>query len=363
MKIKNSLFTTISIILLYILAIQVGCKKDDNEPDPNRMKYAWATGKIDSTGYGMLLFTPDAGETWTRQAEGDDIILGRDLLDIWAIDEHNVWATGEKNTLIKTSDGGASWNKVQLPAELPETTLASIYIDEQTNIWIAGSTGQTGIIYKSTNGGNTFSLLDTTFFQSNGVQGIWITESEKVYVAGLHNSQTGEPGFIAFSKDSGESWEQVIPGDNYNKWEWISVVSSGTTIVVYGGKGHYIVSTDDGKNWENDSIPVGGVDGADINHMIMLDDQTWWAVCDLGNVWITSNGGVQWTQQTNLPPDASGSFMVGLDSWDRDIALMVGSGFYWPPISPILKTEDGGNSWTKAYECSVPLWKISFIKE
>lgn len=363
MKTGRIFYTTISLILFSILAFQSGCKKEDNGSPSEKEKYAWATGNVDSTGYGVLLFTPDAGVTWIRQANELDGINGVNLIDVWAIDKNNVWVTGEKNTILKTIDGGNNWTKVQAPAAFPEATLSSIYIDNKTNIWIGGITGNTGIIYKSTDGGNNFILIDNSTFNKNGIQGIWVTASDKVFVAGPHSQSKGLTGFIAVSNDEGINWDSIVLENNYNIWEWIGVVSSGNNVVVYGGKGRYSFSTDDGKNWENDSIPVGGVDGADINHMIMLDDQTWWAACDNGNVWITRNEGNTWIEQTNLPPNASGSFMVGLDSWDYDHAIMVGSGFFNPPISPILTTVNGGDSWVTVYECSVPLWKVSVIRD
>lgn len=355
---KNALLITLLVIGLLIVVS--GCKKDDSPPEEKK-KYAWATGKIDSTGYGTILFTADAGASWVRQGVGNPAFEGVDFVDIWAIDENTVWATGNRNTLLKTSDGGLNWVKVAPPAQLPDANLACIYIDKQTNIWIAGAVGNSGIIYRSTDGGSTFSLLDTTFFKNKRLQGIGISGSNEVYVTGGNNSR-GETGFIAYSTDNGTNWNTIVPANNFNKNGWINVVSSENTIVVHGGRGHYIVSTDGGTSWENDSIPIGGVDGADINWLKMLDAQSWWAACDLGNVWKTTDGGNNWTQQ-NVPIGVSNSFMVGLDTWDRDIALMVASGFHPPFDGPILKTKDGGYLWETVYTSDVPLWKISFIRD
>lgn len=363
MKTKTIICLLITVFVLGAIMTQSGCKTEDNDsPSEEKKKYAWATGGIDSTGYGTILFTSDAGETWVRQGIDNPAFEGVSFVDIWAIDENNVWVTGSNNTLLKTTNGGLNWVKVISPAQLPDANLAAIYIDKQTNIWICGATGNHGIIYKSTDGGNNFSLLDTTFFKDIRLQGIGVTGTDAVYVTGGQNDR-GETGFIAHSTDYGDTWNTNVPDNNFNKYGWIGVASSANTIVIYGGKGTYIVSADGGTSWDNDSIPVGGVNGADINHLIMLDDQTWWAACDNGNVWITINGGVKWTHQKNIPGNVSGSFLVGLDSWDRDLALIVASGFYYPPDGPIIKTTNGGESWETVFVCDVPLWKVTFIRD
>ena len=95
---KNTVL--ISVVMMVIFINITCCKKNDNNnPVPaEKKKYAWVVGLQDSTGYGMILFTPDAGETWVRQGQGSAALQGIDLHDIWAVDEYNVWATGSKNS-------------------------------------------------------------------------------------------------------------------------------------------------------------------------------------------------------------------------------------------------------------------------
>ena len=364
MKTKALLF----LVVVMVVLINITCckKNDNNDPVPaEKKKYAWVAGYQDSTGYGMILFTPDAGETWQRQGEGSVALQGIDLSDIWAVDENNVWACGSDNTILKTIDGGQNWTRVQAPANLTDAKLSSIGIVNKTNIWIAGSYGTTGngVVSKSTDNGNTWTMLDTTFFHKNTPQGIWVISPEKAYVAGASFAPVGIRGFIAYTLDGGTTWDSIIPANDFNKWEWIGVVSSGNTIVVYGGKAKYIISTDGGGTWKNDSVPhTGGVDGADINDLIMLDPQTWWGAFDLGNIYITNDGGTSWTQQPS-PVEAHNSFLVGIDNWDRQLALIVSFDFIVPPISPILKTDNGGASWETKHTVNSIFGKVSFIKD
>ena len=96
----KKLAALIILLVLSILLAVSSCKKDDPQP-VEKKKYAWATGAVDSIGYGTILFTPDAGETWARQGVDNPAFEGVDFLDVWAIDENTVWASGNKIPCLK----------------------------------------------------------------------------------------------------------------------------------------------------------------------------------------------------------------------------------------------------------------------
>ena len=153
----------------------------------------------------------------------------------------------------------------------------------------------------------------------------------------------------------------VSSSDDYNKNEWIGVTSSGNTILVYGGKSHYVFSTDGGLTWKNDSVEAGGgAMKADFNHMIMLNPQTWWGAMDEGHIFLTTDGGTTWTSQQT---SEGGSYLFGIDAWDSRLALVVGQTNNWPNRGPILKSSNGGAIWglKKVYRSN--LSKVSFIKQ
>lgn len=351
----------ICIMIISVFIIMSSCKKDNENTNPipeKKKKYAWVTGTLDSTGYGMILFTPDGGKTWERQGLGTSALQGINVIDIWALNENNVWATGSDNVILRTTNGGQTWSQVQTPVNSSNPELTSISIVDNTNIWISGSFGT---VYNSTDDGNTWTMFDTTFFQSAGLQGIWAIDAEKVYVVGNRDSAT--KGFIAYTLDGGTTWDTITPANDYNKWNWIGAVSYGNTIIIYGQRSHYMVSSDDGKTWINDSIPAfKNSNGGDINDLIMLDSQTWWSALDFGKIAFTTDGGENWIKQ---PTDgtAGGSFLVGIDTWDGQTTLSVGTASNWPQFGPIIKTINGGDSWERIYTCNSPLWKVTFIKD
>jgi photosystem II stability/assembly factor-like uncharacterized protein len=346
------------LIVIMIMFITISCHKKNEDPDnpAGKKKYAWAVGAQDSTGYGTILFSANGGDTFVRQGEGSLALQGIDIADIWAMDEYNVWAIGSNNVVLKTSNSGLTWERVPTPAISPDPNLMSISIVNKTGIWISGSGG---VVYHSSDNGISWTLFDTAFFQNASLQGIWAISPEKVYVAG-GTSTSQARGFIAYTLDGGATWDSLVPAGDYNRNEWIGVCSSGNTIVVYGCKAHYIVSTDGGTTWKNDSLQTGGTNGSDINHLIMLDSQTWWGAFDQGQIYITKDGGTTWAEQ---PTGQGGYYLVGIDAWDSQLALVAGTPLSMPFVSPILKTTNGGTTWEKKYTSKSRLWKVTFIKD
>ncbi|MGA2822549.1 MAG: hypothetical protein ABSE72_03390 [Bacteroidales bacterium] len=355
MKRYSPLFSLVMIIV----CIVVSCSKNDNNPQSvERKPYAWVAGAMDSTGYGMILYSADSGETWERQGLGNDALKDVDVSDIWAVDENTIWAVCSGNVILRSLDGGKTWIRLQLPENKTSTLLSAISIVNKNNIWISGSGGT---VYNSFDNGNTWRRYDTTIFREGLMQGIWAINSQNVYVAGKSGDIPGESrGYIGYTKDGGATWDTVFPADDYNRHEWIGVAASGHTIVVYGGKAHYMFSTDGGLTWSNDSIlHTGGVLGADINHLVMLNPQTWWGALDLSQIFLTTNGGSAWVSQ---PAVSNGEFNVGIDAFNSQLAIVVGTLPGWPKKGSIQKTTDGGLTWKNIHTYRSFLNKVTFIK-
>jgi len=343
---------------MIMTTVIISCsKKADNSLTAERKKYTWVAGNKDSTGYGMILFSADSGNTWVRQGQGSTALKDIDIWDIWAVDENTVWAVCSDNVILKTPDGGQTWNRVQAPANKTSTRLSAISIVNKTNIWISGSGGT---VYNSRDNGNRWTMFDTSFFQKGLMQGVWAVSPQKIYVVGKTGGSAPR-GFIGYTLDGGAKWDSLLPEDDFNRNEWIGVCSSGNTIVIYGGKSHYLVSTDGGAIWRNDSVPAsGGGGGADINHLMMLNPQTWWAALDMGYVFHTTDGGSAWTSYST---GQGGSYLVGIDAWDNQLALAVGEAVNWPNRGPIVRSSNGGTTWALQKVLRSNLQKVSFIRQ
>ncbi|RLD45178.1 MAG: hypothetical protein DRI89_01830 [Bacteroidetes bacterium] len=358
MKTKKIFYTIISIVLLSILAIQIGCKKDD--PEPVKKKYVWAVGDTDSTDYAQIYFSADGGENWTRQGEGQAAIKGIGIVDVWAVDENTVWAVAHQNVILKTTDGGTNWSRVTAPSQRSNVELLSISLIGKDDIWISGT-----VIYHSTDGGQNWAIIQSSILTNKFLQGIHAINSNVIYVAGAPTGTSD--GFIAKTTDGGQTWKEIVPADNFNKNEWIGVTSSDlNNIVVYGGTSHYVYSNDGGQTWTNDSTRISGGNsngGPDLNDLVMMDDQSWWGAFDNDNIGLTNNAGSSpWANQGNPTPGPGNIFLVGIDSYDNKFCVIVGESAGPTPYGKIIQTSNGGQLWKLGLATPSRMQKVSFIK-
>ena len=362
MKTKKNLVLFFLFAMASLMVIPYGCKKknDAQESTPAKKKYAWVVGVPDSTTYGMILFSPDGGDTWLRQGEGSAALQGISLYDVWAVDTNFVWAVGSNSSILKTNDGGKTWVRITSPQIPPATDFQSISMVGHNDIWISG---ESGTVIHSRDAGNTWTIFDTTFFHNGLMQGIHAINSQTVYVVGGFPVTNGVRGFIARTADGGQTWDSIIPENNYNRHEWIGVKAADMNhIVVYGGQSYYTFSKDAGATWENDSVPNtggGGTGGADINCLAMLDAQTWWGAFDYDDIFITTDNGTSWTKQSSAGP--GGMWLYGIDYYDRNLAVIVALSSD-SPTGKIIKTSNGGKVWELKYNSRSGLFKVSYIK-
>jgi len=358
MKNSNLLYLLVFIILFS------QCKKDCSDPNPTpvpaQKQAAWVVGNFDKTEYGTILYSPDKGEYWTRQGVNNPELKNINLQGVFAVDNQNAWVAGDSASILKTSDTGNTWVKVSIPGISKMTSFSSISIISSDNIWISGSPG---IIINSTDGGNNWTIFDTAFFSGDMFQGIHAVNGDIIYAVGsrISKSKGGEQGTIVRTINAGQSWEHITPPDNYNRNEWIGVCASDPdNVVVHGGHSHYTHTTDGGLSWHNDSIiGTGGTGGADINDLKMLDKNTWWGAFDYDGIYITNDGGANWTNQASVPP--FGMWLLGIDYFDRDNALIVGSETTGA-FGKIIRTSNGGSTWKLADVRDPYITAVSAVK-
>jgi photosystem II stability/assembly factor-like uncharacterized protein len=114
--------------------------------------HGWAVGE-----YGYIYNTSDGGVSWKRQAGNfgisdstGDVVGDPLLLDVVALDPQTAWAVGVDSTLIKTINGGKTWQEVKVSC--PKTQLFGICIDKKNTIFIGGK----GVFLSSNDEGRTW---------------------------------------------------------------------------------------------------------------------------------------------------------------------------------------------------------------
>jgi len=107
---------------------------------------------------GAIYKTTDSGNNW--------ILLNsstRDLMSIFFIDENTGWVAGSVYTILKSTDGGASWANLLsshpiIKGDSPPATYTSVYFKDANTGWFTSSHSFGGAIEKSLNGGSNWGI-------------------------------------------------------------------------------------------------------------------------------------------------------------------------------------------------------------
>lgn len=144
--------------------------------------HAWAVGT-----WGKVYRTTN-GETWEMVDSG-----ATDLYGVHFVDIERGWAVGWHGTIITSDDTGLTWS----PQSSGTTTwLKSAYFTDDSNGWVVGD----GVILKTSDGGETW----------NTVPGEW--EQEGWYLQDVFFLDTndgwavGEDGRVLVTHDGGDTW-------------------------------------------------------------------------------------------------------------------------------------------------------------
>jgi photosystem II stability/assembly factor-like uncharacterized protein len=89
----------------------------------------WIVGGTD--GKAVLLRTRDGGETWQSQ----QLPVTAQLFDIFFLDNHG-WIAGEKGTLLRSDDGGETWSLQKTPTN---EDLTSLFFLSPNQGWVGGN--------------------------------------------------------------------------------------------------------------------------------------------------------------------------------------------------------------------------------
>ncbi|MDE0307985.1 MAG: YCF48-related protein [Albidovulum sp.] len=108
---------------------------------------------------------------------------------------------------------------------------------------------------------------------------------------------------------------------------------AGSRLVVVGDRGHILVSSDNGSNWKQASVPTRVL----LTAVHMHDERTGWAVGHDAVILRTVDGGETWKVLHQAPEEE----LPLLDVWFRDER----SGYAVGAYGYFLATDDGGENW------------------
>ncbi len=272
-------------------------------------------GVMTSFGDGVYKST-DAGRTWKNvglknsRHISDVIVHPTNENIVWVAAQGTVHGPNSERGVYKSTDGGATWKRTLFIND--STGIASLTIDptnhrilyaaswqHQRLPWTVNSGGRGSSLWKSTDGGETWSKINNGLPKLLGKMGVAASAANPQRVFAIVEAEKGKAGLYR-SDDGGASWAlQSTHNDIVSRsWYYMEVAADPKNEnVVYVMNAPLMKSIDGGKTFA--PIRVGHGDTHDL--WINPDDPQNIALADDGGGEITYNGGRSWSTLNNQP--------------------------------------------------------------
>jgi photosystem II stability/assembly factor-like uncharacterized protein len=258
----------------------------------------------------------DGGKTWKNVGLKASEHIGRIAIDpkdsntVYVAAQGPLWGPGGDRGLYKTTDGGKNWKKilsisdntgvtdVVIDPQNPETIYAAAY-QRRRHMWTLINGGPESALYKSTDAGATWNKLKTGLPTTElGRIGIAISpvDSNVVYAT---VEAADRKGGIFRSNDRGGSWERRNEFDATAMYYARIVADPKDVDRIYVMNVFLMVSDDGGRTMRRLGEKSKHVD----NHDIWVDPNNndhYLVGCD-GGVYESHDRGANWDFKRNLP--------------------------------------------------------------
>ena len=260
------------------------------------------------------------GATFAADAEQAPLAASSLLLDGQVVDNRLV-AVGERGHILISSDAGISWQQRPAPTR---ATLTSLFFTDPRHGWAAG---HDAVILRTTDGGTSWQKVHEDF-ASGPVLDLWFRDAATGFAVGAY-------GLLLATTDGGTTWEdtrlpaadgadldlhlnhlaafadgrlvlateagQLYLGGNRRPWRRLHLPYQGSMfgtlplggdrLLAFGLRGHLFLSPDAGRNW---SAVATGTE-ATLTEAIRLRDGRIVVVGMAGTVLVSRDDGRQFT--------------------------------------------------------------------
>ena len=194
------------------------------------------------------------------------------------------WVAGSKGAVLRTIDGGARWESLQIP-DSSHLDFRDVHAESpQLAYVLSAGPGPLSKLFKTTDGGKTWTLLLTNPDEKGFLDAIAFWDAD-------HGLIMGDPVdgqfVILRTDDGGRTWDRrptppALPGEGGFAASGACLIVSGRNDAWFatGGKGAARVfrSTDQGRTWQvaatpvRNDIPTAGIYGLAIHgrHLIAV---------------------------------------------------------------------------------------------
>ncbi len=272
-------------------------------------------GVTTSQGDGIWKST-DAGKTWIHVGLQKSGQISRIKIHpqnpkiAWVAVQGQIWGPNPERGIFRTTDGGKNWQQVlKVSADTGAVDLAMdpgnpriLYAamwNHGRKPWFIHSGGTNGGIYKSTNGGDSWTKLTGGLPKMVGKIGLDISASNPERVYALIEAEPGKGGLWR-SDDAGKTWSLINGHRVLYSRAWYYTHTTADPLdedTVYVMNAPFMKSVDSGKTWKKLTMPHGDfhdlwINPDDNKNMINAND---------GGATITFDGGTTWSSLMNQP--------------------------------------------------------------
>lgn len=293
----------------------------------------------------VLLVAPQ----WIVQSSGTTARLR----GISAVSDRVAWAGGSGSTVLRTADGGATWQKLTITTDALDFRDIDAF-DSLTAYVLSIGNGPLSRIYKTTDGGATWTLQ----FKNDDPKAFYDAMSFWDANHGIAVGDSIDGQFcIMTTENGGRIWKPVpasaLPPALENEGAF---AASGTNIAVTGKthawigtgaarKARVLRTTDRGRTWKVSNTPlVAGSSGGifsiafrNSKHGVVVGGDYTKEKEAVGNLAVTNDGGVTWTLVKGLSGYRSAVAYVPVTSASRQTSMLVAVG----PSGADYSTDDG----------------------
>jgi photosystem II stability/assembly factor-like uncharacterized protein len=273
------------------------------------------------------------------------------LQGVFFLNENLGWAVGSSGTILKTADGGETWEKITEVDSVTSTLYSVFFVNEK--LGFAG--GAKDIFLKTINGGKTWKKIAASS-NSGDIRSIYFADENTGWI--LAGTRGG--GEILYTTDGAATWTVQLTETTTNI-KAMAFHSKNHGVCVGGKKGRFVFYyTTDGQNWTKAPNPTGVPSvytRTDLYAVAMASDNvacaTGWGSRAAGLqpsiILRTTDGGANWTYETQAEENRLYINMYGMAFKDELTGIAVGGSTYKGTVA--YKTTDGGKNWS---EISLP---------
>ncbi len=307
----------------------------------------------------------------TAQQSGTQALL----VGVSAASKDVVWVSGTNGTILRTVDGGATWQKRTIQ-DTDSLQFRDVYaVNADTAYVLSIGKGSDSRIYKTIDGGNSWALQ----FKSNITDAFFDCMAFWNPKTGIAFSDAVDGEFIIIkTTNGGVSWNRLPPARLPTAQQGeASFASSGTCVATQGdslawiGTGgaarpRVLRTKDRGQTWEAFPVPLDAGTGAGVASLIFRDARHGLALggdipapaTSDSSVAITADGGVTW-KLAETPPLNSPVYGSAYVPGTRSVVAVGPGGVAFSPNEGLSwRRVDTVSTWGAAFANSENGWLV-----